>query len=413
MKRFKLWLFIASCLVIHAQSSNDFKKAHLSNEWYPSDPKKLKKMLTALDHEAEEKYGADVAGVRAMIVPHGGLAYSGSLAAACFRLLDPHKVRRIILLAPCHSMPFQGILLPSYSSYRLNSGVVPIDAKMVQALHSFGAPFSRAKQIKQDPHYKEHTLEIELPLIQKYAPRAKIVPLFVGLLDLQEARIIARQLKKYINESTVVVVSSDFTHYGPHFDNVPFKNDETTLFRIRFLDNQLLQPIFHRSLQGFLEKISKPNVSLCGKSPLSLLLALFQEGVFKNEIPYLIGYETSVYKKNDKDNRVSFVGMVFAKGPVDSVPVLTSYERRSLTELAYNIKENSLLHTLSEELLCPIVSPALEKPARLFLSHKENKIISIAQADPDMSLYQHVIKQAHKQARLAKAEVKKESRIVV
>lgn len=142
MKRKRTFFLLISFTAGFIHAGVDAKKAHLSNEWYPSDPIKLKKKLKELDDEAESLYNAQVSGVRALIVPHAGLSYSGSLAAACFRLLDRKKVRRIVLLAPSHHMPFKGIILPSYSAYRLHSGVIPIDAKMVRELASLGSPFS-------------------------------------------------------------------------------------------------------------------------------------------------------------------------------------------------------------------------------------------------------------------------------
>jgi len=396
MKKEKMFFLFIGLLAGCIHAGIDAKKAHLSNEWYPSDPIKLKKKLKELDDEAESLYGAQVSGVRALIVPHAGLNYSGSLAAACFRLLDRKKVRRIIVLAPSHHMPFKGVILPSYSAYRLHSGVIPIDAKMVRELANMGSPFSLIAESKKDPHYKEHALEVELPLIQEYAPRAKIVPLIVGNLDKSEVKKVSQILKKYLDKETVVVVSSDFTHYGPRFDNIPFKVDQTTPFRIRSLDNGLLQPIFNHSLSNFLTHITEAESTVCGKNPLSVLLGLFEEGAFEVEVPYLIGYDTSVSKKKDYVNSVSYVGMVFGKPHLGPVPMLTEYERRSLVDLAYNVIENKMNETIEQELLLPIITPALEVPSHLFFSlYKKSDPSFISQKkSKNLSLYQAVICQA-------------------
>ncbi len=396
MKRKKASFLCISLMVGCMQAGVDAKKAHLSNEWYPSDPIKLKKKLKELDDEAESLYNAQVSGVRALIVPHAGLSYSGSLAAACFRLLDRKKVRRIVLLAPSHHMPFKGIILPSYSSYRLHSGVIPIDAKMVRELASSSALFSLIEESKKDPHYKEHALEVELPLIQEYAPRAKIVPLIVGSLDASQVKEVSQILKKYLDKETIVVVSSDFTHYGPRFDNIPFKVDQNTPFRIRSLDNGLLQPIFNRSLSQFLTHITHEESTVCGKNPLSILLGLFEEGAFEREVPYLIGYDTSASKKKDHKNSVSYVGMAFGKPHLGPVPMLTEYERRSLVDLAYTVMENKITQVVDQELLLPIVTPTLQRPSHLFFSlYKKSGPSFISQKkSKDSSLYKAVMLQA-------------------
>jgi len=397
MKRKKNVALLGFLLIGTTQTGiSDSKKAHLSSEWYPSDPAKLKEKIKHLDEEAENLYGAQVAGVRALIVPHAGFSYSGSLAAGCFRLLDKKKVRRIILLGPSH-VPFRGVILPSYSSYRLCSGVIPIDARVVRELAAEGAPFSLIAEAKKDPHYKEHSLEVELPLIQEYAPRAKIVPLIVGSVEPHEVTKVCRVLKKYLDKETVLVVSTDFTHYGPRFDNVPFKVDRTTLFRIRSLDNALLQPIFNRSLSQFLDHLSDAEATVCGKNSLAVLLGLFEEGAFEKEVPYLIGYDTSAAKKGDDyKNSVSYVGMAFGKPHLGPVPMLTSYEKRALVDLAYSVMENRITGLLDETLLQPILTPALQKPSHLFfaLYKKSDPSFVNQQKESGQSLYKAVMVQA-------------------
>lgn len=394
--------FLGCLLLVGTQVRASEKKAHLSNEWYPSDPEKLNKKLKELDDEAESLYDAQVSGVRVLIVPHAGLSYSGPLAAACFRLLDKKKVRRIVLLAPSHHLPFKGVILPSYSSYRMRSGVVPLDAKFIRELASSGAPFSLITESKKDPHYKDHALEIQLPFIQEYAPRAKIVPLIVGNLESDEIKKVAQSLKKYLDKDTVVVVSTDFTHYGPRFDNVPFKVDKTTPFRIRSLDNGLLQPIFNRSLSQFLAHVTDTESTVCGKNPLAVLLGLFEEGVFGREAPYLIGYDTSCSKKNDHENSVSYVGMAFGKPHLGPIPLLTEYERHSLVDLAYDAMENRITQAVADDLLLPILTPTLQQPSHLFfaLYKKSDPTFVNQQKSIGTSLYQAVITQAQTSVQL-------------
>ena len=401
----KKLFFILCFLNGSVEAVLDTKKAHLSNEWYPSDPVKLHKKLDELDKEAVLQYGAQVQGVRVLIVPHAGLHYSGCLAAACFRLLDPKKVRRIVLLAPSHHMPFKGVVLPSYSAYRLRSGVIPVDTKVVQELKKVGVHFAMIESEKKDPHQREHALEIELPLIQRYAPRAKIVPLIVGALDQEQMSFVAHNLKKYIDKNTVVVVSSDFTHYGPRFNNVSIKNNEYMPFHIRSLDNSILQPIFNRSLSLFLQKITEPEITICGKNPLSLLLSLFNQGICHEEVPYLIGYDTSYKKGLDRDHSVSYVGLVFGKKHQGSAPFLTAYEKRSLLELANQSVQGTVSNNnmLAQGLLIPIISPALQEPVDLFFAYKKKKdveFITMKKNDVNkkMPLYQAVIEKARKVA---------------
>lgn len=365
------------CATVYGGTS-DSKKAHLTKEWYPSnshDPKVLSLALKELNQQAKAQYGARIAGVKVLIVPHAAFSYSGVLASACFSQCDSKIIKRIIILAPCHTSPFAGVQLPSYSSYRLSSGVLPVDAKLVQALKQENKLFFMASSPKQDSHYIEHSVEIQLPFIQKYASRAKIVPLIVGSLDQEALKKVARGLKKHIHDQTIIVVSSDFTHYGPRFDNVPFKQDKTTADRIRLLDNALLQPIFNRSLADFLEVLHHSEANICGKNSLALLLALFEEGVFPHVVPYLIGYDTSRTKGKDLENSVSYVGVAFGAPSKTISPILTEYEKRSLAQLnvlARSTQESMGIDEQERFLRMPLISPGIQKTYDRLLAQKTN-----------------------------------------
>lgn len=218
----------------------------------------------------------------------------------------------------------------------------------------------------------------------------------MGSLDQNEVKKVSQALKKYLDKETVVVVSSDFTHYGPRFDNIPFKVDQKTPFRIRSLDNGLLQPIFNRSLSQFLTHIREEESTVCGKNPLSILLGLFEEGAFEREVPYLIGYDTSASKKKDHKNSVSYVGMAFGKPHLGPIPMLTEYERRSLVDLAYTVMENKITQGVAQELLLPIITPTLKRPSYLFFSlcKKSTPSFISQQKSKGFSLYKAVMCQA-------------------
>ncbi len=337
----------------------DSMKAYLPKEWYPSNPG-LPSKLQELDQEAAQTYPASVKEIRAIIAPHAALMYSGVVAAGCFRLLDPKKVRRVILLAPSHSLPFRGIILPPYSSYRLPHGVLPVEATLIHDLKQKSELFMMLSS-KEDPHYKDHSIEMQLLFIQKYVPKAKIVPLIVGSFnDSASLKIVASILKKYIDEQTIVVVSSDFTHYGPRFNNVPFQNDEYTSAKIRLLDNTVLQALFKSSLPTFFEALTHSEANICGKNPLALLIALFQEGAFPGAVPHLIGYETSGSKGKDTENSVSYVGIVFGKQGTS----LTGYEKKSFDTL--------IAHDDFDMLSMPLMSPNMEHAYKDWIQQKSS-----------------------------------------
>src|SRR3989338_194160 len=203
------------------------------------------------DKEAAQKYGTRITGVRACIVPHAGLRYSGAVTASCFRLVDPQTITRILILAPSHSLPFKGIALPNYSSCQIPSGVLKVDSLTIAQLNK-NKLFHAQKKLLRDPHEIEHALEVEFPLLRHYFPEASLIPLLVGCLNKKELKRAAKALTRVLDKHTLIVVSSDFTHYGPRFNYQPFEKKNNQKECIRKLDDQLLQPIFKKSAKEFL-----------------------------------------------------------------------------------------------------------------------------------------------------------------
>lgn len=343
------------------------KKGHLVG-WYPRSRKSLEAKLNVLEDEALEHYQANVKGVRACIVPHAGLHYSGAQAISCFRLVDAKKIKRIVLLAPSHHLPFAGIALPKYVSYKIANGSVPIDTKVVDKLQSF-VPFQAQKRLLKDPHDLEHSIEIELPLIARYFPKIPLVPLLVGYLDKKGQEAVINVLKEYIDENTLVIASSDFTHYGPRFDYQPFDEKNRQKDRIRELDSNLMQPVFKINSQEFLTRLKEQDATVCGKYPIALLLALLEKSVLKNLEPYLVSYGTSQDKDSkDPAHSVSYAGIVFGAPHIGDLPLLSKYEKNELLRLARTSITNTFAREKELQLSYPILSNMLQKLYGVFVT---------------------------------------------
>ncbi|MFT6765935.1 MAG: AmmeMemoRadiSam system protein B/AmmeMemoRadiSam system protein A [Alteromonas naphthalenivorans] len=376
------------------------KQAHLSG-WYQKTEQKLKQQLKKLDQESAQKYDVDLSDIKACIVPHAGFKYSGAVAASCFRLVDPKRVKRIIILAPSHHVPFKGIALPEYESYTVPNGKLKVDKKVIKTL-SKSKLFQAQKNLFKDPHDVEHALEIELPLIVHYFKKTPIVPLLVGHVTDSELVVIAQSLKPFIDESTLVVASSDFTHYGPRFDYQPFKDQDRLQNRIKQLDGSILETIFKEDPQGFLSIIHKKEATVCGKYPIAVLLELIHKNNIKNTKPYLVAYATSQDKvKSDPTHSVSYAGVVFAKKNKKQLPVLTEYEKRELLAVARASIGHNFESDPNFELQHPIKTHTLKQAYGAFVTLNDSNnalrgcIGSIITQEP---LYKTIIKRAHSAA---------------
>lgn len=371
------------------------KKPHLFG-WYQRAPENLTEQIVALDKKAAQKYKTDLKNIRACIVPHAGLQYSGVVAASCFRLVNPKNIARIIILAPSHKIPFSGIALPYYDLYQIPNGVFKVDTKAVKVLSK--SKLCKVQKFLKDPHDGEHSLEIQLPLLKYYFPDSHIVPLIVGQMTENDIAQGAQFLKKIIDDTTLVVVSSDFTHYGPRFDYEPFKNQDYVQDRIRQLDSSILEPIFDLSCKEFLSCIHKKEATVCGKYPIALLLKLYEQKALGTTQPYLISYTTSQeYDDSDPSHSVSYAGICLAQQEDPHLPYLTNYEKTELLQLARKAIEQHFFASKDEELLYPLETNTLKKTYGAFVTlYNKNGSLRgcIGSINTDLPLYKTIIQQA-------------------
>src|SRR4029077_15582826 len=134
--------------------------------------------------------------------------YSGPIAGSAFAALAPAAgvIRKVVLLGPAHRVPVRGLALPEATGFATPLGVVPIDPEMARAV-------SRLPQVRVQPeaHAPEHSLEVELPFLQVLLGERRLLPLVVGEGSGEEVAEVLERV--WGDEETVVVVSSDLSHY--------------------------------------------------------------------------------------------------------------------------------------------------------------------------------------------------------
>lgn len=144
---------------------------------------------------------------KAMILPHAGYIYSGPIAATGYAALSQTKaIRSVILLGPSHRVSFHGLAAPTQNTFLTPLGHIPIDQTKLRTLE-------RYKQFLflDEAHDQEHSLEVHLPFLQKVLGTFTLLPLAVGDASATEVCEILDAL--YENEHTLIVVSSDLSHY--------------------------------------------------------------------------------------------------------------------------------------------------------------------------------------------------------
>lgn len=187
----------------------EIREPAVAGLFYPANPVKLRADVDAMLAEAAAR------GVhpppKALIAPHAGYVYSGPVAATAYVSLRAvaTKIRRVVLLGPAHRVYVDGLAATAARAYRTPLGDVPVDRDAVEALLDLPqvAIFDAA-------HVPEHSLEVHLPFLQRVLDEFRIVPLVVG--DAAPAEVGAVLDRLWGGEETLIVISSDLSHYLPY-----------------------------------------------------------------------------------------------------------------------------------------------------------------------------------------------------
>ena len=212
--------------------------------FYPDRAPDLQAMVDGFLAEAPRGAGSP----KALIAPHAGYVYSGPVAAHAFRRVEPGRIERVVVIGPSHYVRFAGIAVPSADAFRTPLGDVAVDRGAVDGLAGLVVASDRA-------HRQEHSIEVELPFLQRLLGDFRLVPLVVG--DAAVADVAAVLERVWGGEETLIVVSSDLSHYLDHA--AARRVDAETAAAIERLDDASLGP-----------------ARACGWLPVAALLALAQ-----------------------------------------------------------------------------------------------------------------------------------------
>lgn len=198
----------------------------VAGTFYPDSAKVLAGDVDALMRTACASR-AQAVQPKALVVPHAGYVYSGPIAASAYAAIaEPEKVERVVLLGPAHRVWVDGVAGPGHSRFRTPLGDVEIDA---DALDAAG--------VAADPraHEREHSLEVQLPFLQRVVPRARLCPVVCGGASADEVASLLEKL--WGGDETLIVVSTDLSHYLPYAEGRSV--DEHTAHKILSLDADL------------------------------------------------------------------------------------------------------------------------------------------------------------------------------
>ena len=190
-----------------SQGHGKVRPAAVAGRFYPGD-------AAALTAEVDEMLAAAPAATgprpKALIVPHAGYVYSGPIAASAYKLLMQHpRPTRVVLIGPAHYVGLRGLALPDATAVATPLGVIDLDEPLMR----------RARALPQvcvsaEAHAREHSLEVQLPFLQRVLGSFTLVPLVVGHASPAAVAEVVNTL--WGDDDTLIVISTDLSHYLPY-----------------------------------------------------------------------------------------------------------------------------------------------------------------------------------------------------
>ncbi|NQT61751.1 MAG: AmmeMemoRadiSam system protein B [Candidatus Marinimicrobia bacterium] len=228
----------------------------VSGMFYPGDPHILEDQISGFIHERPNE---TTAVPKAIIVPHAGTIYSGSIAAAAYRTLLQyrHVIRKVILLGPAHRVYLQGLALPTDDQFQTPLGEINLDTKTIQKLVDDYPQISFSDQA----HAEEHSLEVQLPFLQKVLASFRLIPFVVGEATQKEVADVIEYL--WGGDESLIVISTDLSHFHSYDEAV--KLDTIAANHIESFQGELLgdhSACGRIPLRGFLHLAKQKGMSI-------------------------------------------------------------------------------------------------------------------------------------------------------
>lgn len=254
---FGFW-WLALSVVSYAQ---DVKQPNVAGSFYPDNPAELSQMIDTFIAAADPK--PQEGRIFALISPHAGYGFSGGVAAYGYKLIKDKSYRTVIVIARSHRYGFNGVSVYPEGAFRTPLGDLPVDKEFTKEL------LYKDKDIFFEPaafENGEHSLEVQLPFLQKVLSDFKIVPIMMGDCNLATCQKLAGLLKEAIGDrqDVLVVASTDMAH----------RYDYEV---VAIVDNLTLSYLEKMDFEGLYKGFRENKLEMCGMLPVVTALILSKE----------------------------------------------------------------------------------------------------------------------------------------
>lgn len=269
-----LCVLTAAVLIPALAAGQGVRPAAFAGRFYTADPARLAAEIDG--YLAAAAPAAPPAGtIVALIAPHAGYVYSGPTAAAAYALVRGRPIDTVVIVGPSHRVAFEGVSVWPDGGFETPLGVARVDAALAGELA--GAARSR---FRPEAFTEEHSVEVQVPFVQRALPGAAIVPVVMGRQTRETIRAFAAALARTcLGKRVLVVASTDLSHFLPEARARATDADtaaliaamkaETIIRRTEAGDNFMCGAGPVASVLLFAGKADRPRVEILGRTDSS------------------------------------------------------------------------------------------------------------------------------------------------
>jgi len=262
-----LTLLLCSLFPFPAIAKGGIRSPAVAGSFYPQNRESLKETVDSnLAKVPRTQINGRIAGIMS---PHAGYTFSGQVAAYAYREIMGKHYDTAVILGPSHHMYLRGASVGVWDAYATPLGKVPVNKDIATKLFDVNHFFSFSKKA----HIREHSVETQLPFLQRVLHNFDIVPIVMGSLSMEEIRAVSKALANVIKARNVLLVaSSDMSHYPSYKDALEV--DSGTLSKIETFNPQ---QVFNAEAQALRTGIKNLSTTLCGLSSVVTVMIAAKE----------------------------------------------------------------------------------------------------------------------------------------
>lgn len=239
----------------------------VAGAFYPGEKSLLEGKIKSFLNEVRP-HSQEEGILRILIVPHAGYDYSGQVAASGFKQIESKDYSTVILLGSSHQAFFQSAVIDENDVWETPLGQVEINQDLAQKI----VDETQEVSFSSSAHAQEHSLEVEIPFLQSVLSNFKIVPILLGETDENFLENLATVLSKNITPETLVVISTDLSHYPTH--EIAKQVDRATIDSILSGDPEKFENVIAEQIQ---KDYSGLDTCACGEKAVKVGMILAQK----------------------------------------------------------------------------------------------------------------------------------------